>query len=176
MATFARRSLSFYIVECRICMTEPIFCLVICGISRGADNRIYANADFRKAGGTDGYWVFWPAEKVRREDPRKTGRFWRESKLFLLRGTTKNPPKSWWLERLTANAEVAKVLRSISASSDTVISEGRQMKKCWIQYIKYNPNPRWPSGYGGKWKNIRLSADTFWREMQIFSKSKRMKT
>ncbi len=41
-----------------------------------------------------------------------------------------------WLERLTANAEVATVLASIPASSDTVKSEGRQMKQCWILYIK----------------------------------------
>jgi hypothetical protein len=33
-------------------------------------------------------------------------------------------------ERLTANAEVAKVLGSIPASSDIVESEGRQMKQC----------------------------------------------
>jgi hypothetical protein len=35
-----------------------------------------------------------------------------------------------WLERLTANAKVATVLGSIPASSDTVESEGRQMKQC----------------------------------------------
>jgi hypothetical protein len=34
-----------------------------------------------------------------------------------------------WLERLTAHAEVATVLGSIPASSDTVESEGRQMKQ-----------------------------------------------
>jgi hypothetical protein len=34
-----------------------------------------------------------------------------------------------WLERLTANAGVATVLGSIPASSDTVESEGRQMKQ-----------------------------------------------
>ncbi len=44
-----------------------------------------------------------------------------------------------WLERLTANAVVATVLDSISASSDTVESEGRQMKQCWISYIKKIP-------------------------------------
>jgi hypothetical protein len=48
--------------------------------------------------------------------------------------------KKWdlaeWLERLTANAVVATVLGSIPASSDTVESEGRQMKQCWISYIK----------------------------------------
>ncbi len=43
-----------------------------------------------------------------------------------------------WLERLTVNALVATVLGSIAASSDTVESEGRQMKQCWIQYIKKN--------------------------------------
>ncbi len=41
-----------------------------------------------------------------------------------------------WLERLTANVVVATVLSSIPASSDTVESEGRQMKQCWIEYIK----------------------------------------
>jgi hypothetical protein len=41
-----------------------------------------------------------------------------------------------WLERLTANALVATVLGSIPASSDTVESEGRQMKQCLISYIK----------------------------------------
>jgi hypothetical protein len=35
-----------------------------------------------------------------------------------------------WLERLTANAEVASVLGSIPASSDAVETEGRQMKQC----------------------------------------------
>ncbi len=40
-----------------------------------------------------------------------------------------------WLEHLTAKTEVAAVLGSISASSDTVESEGRQTKQCWIQYI-----------------------------------------
>ncbi len=44
-------------------------------------------------------------------------------------------PHQWdlaeWLERLTANAKVATVLSSIPASSDTVESEGRQMKQCW---------------------------------------------
>jgi hypothetical protein len=32
--------------------------------------------------------------------------------------------------------EVATVLGSIPASSDTVESEGRQIKQCWITYIK----------------------------------------
>ncbi len=41
-----------------------------------------------------------------------------------------------WLERLTANAPVATVQGSIPASVDTVDSEGRQMKQCWIQYEK----------------------------------------
>ncbi len=50
-----------------------------------------------------------------------------------------------WLERLTANAVVATVLGSIPTSSDTVESEGRKMKQCWISYIKkgkkYNKSP-----------------------------------
>jgi hypothetical protein len=41
-----------------------------------------------------------------------------------------------WLECLTASAEVATVMGSIPASSDTVESERRQMKQCWISYIK----------------------------------------
>jgi hypothetical protein len=37
--------------------------------------------------------------------------------------------KAEWLERLTANAEIATVLRSIPAFADTVESEGQQMKQ-----------------------------------------------
>ncbi len=37
-----------------------------------------------------------------------------------------------WLERLAVNAIAATVLGSIQASSDTVESEGRQMKQCWL--------------------------------------------
>ncbi len=47
-----------------------------------------------------------------------------------------------WLERLTANAEVVLVPGSIPVFSDTVESEGRQMKQFWIKYIWKNPkNP-----------------------------------
>ncbi len=48
-----------------------------------------------------------------------------------------------WFERLTANAEVAKVLGSIPAASDTVESEGRQMNQCWRKYctMKNQENP-----------------------------------
>ncbi len=52
-----------------------------------------------------------------------------------------------WLERLTANAVVATVLGSIPASSDTVESEGRQMKQCWISYIKRKIQKNPPSNY-----------------------------
>ncbi len=45
-----------------------------------------------------------------------------------------------WLERLTASAEVASVLGSFPASSDTYESERRQMKQCWIQYITVQKN------------------------------------
>jgi hypothetical protein len=41
-----------------------------------------------------------------------------------------------WLERLTVNAEVATVLGSVPASSETVESEGWQMKQWWIKYKK----------------------------------------
>ncbi len=40
-----------------------------------------------------------------------------------------------WLERLDVNAKVAPILGSIPAPSDTVESEGRKMKKCWITYF-----------------------------------------
>ncbi len=58
--------------------------------------------------------------------------------LFLYRGWD----LAKWLERLTANAKVATVLDSISASSDKVESEGRQMKmnKVHKKLIK-NPPP-----------------------------------
>jgi hypothetical protein len=46
------------------------------------------------------------------------------------------------LKLLTANAEVATVLGSMPAFSETVESEGREMKQCWIQYIEKKPyNP-----------------------------------
>ncbi len=40
------------------------------------------------------------------------------------------------LERPAVNAKVATVLGSIPASSDTMESEGRQMKQWWLEYIK----------------------------------------
>jgi hypothetical protein len=40
------------------------------------------------------------------------------------------------VERLIANAKVAIALGSIPASSDTVESEGRQMKQCLIKSFK----------------------------------------
>ncbi len=46
-------------------------------------------------------------------------------------------------KRLIANAEVATVLGSIPASSETVESEGRQMKQCWIIHRK-KKNPKNP--------------------------------
>jgi hypothetical protein len=42
--------------------------------------------------------------------------------------------KAEWLEHLTVNAKVATVLGSIPASSDTVESEGQQIKRCGIKY------------------------------------------
>jgi hypothetical protein len=41
-----------------------------------------------------------------------------------------------WLERLAVNDKVATVLGSIPAASDTVESEGRQMKQCRVKYVK----------------------------------------
>ncbi len=37
---------------------------------------------------------------------------------------------------LTANAEEATVLGSIPVSSDTVVSEGQQVKQCLIKYVE----------------------------------------
>ncbi len=47
-----------------------------------------------------------------------------------------------WLERQTANVVVATVPSSIQASSDTVESEGWQMKQCWISYVKNKVLPK----------------------------------
>jgi hypothetical protein len=46
-----------------------------------------------------------------------------------------------WVEHLTANVEVATVLASISASSDTVKSEGWQMKQCLLKNLTKIPTP-----------------------------------
>ncbi len=43
---------------------------------------------------------------------------------------------SQWLERLIANAKAPTVLGLIPGSFDTAASEERQMKQCWIKYIK----------------------------------------
>jgi hypothetical protein len=45
------------------------------------------------------------------------------------------------IERLIASAEVATVLGSILASTDTVESEGRQMKLCWKKLQKIGKIP-----------------------------------
>ncbi len=56
--------------------------------------------------------------------------------------------KFWWrrsslvVRASGCQAEVPTVLGSIPASSDTVESEGRQMKQCWIQYIEKKKNPK----------------------------------
>ncbi len=42
----------------------------------------------------------------------------------------------YWLERLTVIAKVPTVLGSMPASSDTLESEVRRMKQCWITNIK----------------------------------------
>ncbi len=43
-----------------------------------------------------------------------------------------------WLERQSDSH--AEVLGSLPASSDTVESEGWQMKQCWIKYLKIQKN------------------------------------
>jgi hypothetical protein len=45
-----------------------------------------------------------------------------------------------WIERLAVNAKIATVLGSTPASSETVESEGRRMKQCWITYMKKTTN------------------------------------
>ncbi len=47
----------------------------------------------------------------------------------------------WFVERLTVNAEVATALVSIPVSSDTAVSDGRQMKQCWIKYWNIQKSP-----------------------------------
>ncbi len=47
-----------------------------------------------------------------------------------------DPDLAELLERLAVNAKVATVLGAITASFDTVKSEGRQMKQSLITYIK----------------------------------------
>ncbi len=76
------------------------------------------------------------------------------------------------LERLAVNIKVATVLGSIPASSDTVESEGRQMKQCWITYTerktkKFPPSKsvdylwmrwrwgQWRRSCRKEWANIR---------------------
>ncbi len=55
---------------------------------------------------------------------------------FVMKTKTRGWVLDEWLERLTANAAVATVLGSIPASSDTVESEGRQMKQTRISFVK----------------------------------------
>ncbi len=52
---------------------------------------------------------------------------------------------SVWLDRLAVNSKVATVLGSIPASFDTVESEGRQMKQCWITYLHKKKKSKNPS-------------------------------
>ncbi len=53
-----------------------------------------------------------------------------EVALVLTSPINKSRDQAQLLERLTANAKVAKVLGSIPASSDTVESKGRRMQQC----------------------------------------------
>jgi hypothetical protein len=46
------------------------------------------------------------------------------------------------LDRLRANVEVQTVLGSMSASSDTVEFEGRQMKQFWIKHWVFSRSPQ----------------------------------
>ncbi len=64
---------------------------------------------------------------------------------------------AFWLDRLTAPAEVATVVSSIPASSDTVESEGRQMKQCWIQNIEKKKIKKIPLFYFIKIVRIAFS-------------------
>jgi hypothetical protein len=60
----------------------------------------------------------------------------------------------WWmrssrvLERLTANVKFATVLDSIPAYSDTLESEGRQIKQYLIKYNKNSSEPVLLNVYG----------------------------
>ncbi len=67
--------------------------------------------------------------------------------IFLQKWTYSDEFLGWylaeWLERLTANVKtkVATALDSIPAPSDKAKSEGRQMRQCWIKYIKTKKIP-----------------------------------
>ncbi len=49
-----------------------------------------------------------------------------------------------WLERLTANAGVPTVLGSIPASSDTVVSEGRQTDEAVLNTVHRKKSKKSP--------------------------------
>jgi hypothetical protein len=69
------------------------------------------------------------------------------------------------LECLTSDVKVATVLRSILASSaDPVDSEWRQMKHCWIKYLKYHKQIRSQS----KLCNTILTKKLFYSRKSIF--------
>ncbi len=66
---------------------------------------------------------------------------WTRSSRLWMRSSRMWTRSSRVVRRLTANAEVATVLGSISASSDAVPSEERQMKQCWRTYVKTQKSP-----------------------------------
>jgi hypothetical protein len=67
----------------------------------------------------------------------RSSRVWMRSRLVWVRDLAEfRWDLAELLERLAVNTKAATVLGSIPASSDTVESEGRQMKQCWITYIK----------------------------------------
>jgi hypothetical protein len=57
------------------------------------------------------------------------------------------------LERRAVNVKVATVLGSIPASSDTMESERRQMKQCWITYIKRKNQKNHPLKKSIRWRS-----------------------
>ncbi len=60
---------------------------------------------------------------------------------------------SWVVERRIVNAEVATVMGLIPASFDTVESEERQKRRCWIKY----------------WKNRKFSLKkTHWKQCNFY--------
>ncbi len=74
---------------------------------------------------------FWEGNLTRTYEQKD-----RTSQLLCRQDRVKNTRERW--QRLTANVKVGTVLGLNPASSDTVESEGRQTKQCWITYIEKN--------------------------------------
>jgi hypothetical protein len=55
--------------------------------------------------------------------------------------------QNWRVKRLNANAKVATVLGSVTASSDTMKTEGRQMKQCSKKHYNFSEQRKYVIWY-----------------------------